>query len=571
LQLLRTLRGTLVCAVTVLALTLSVSQSVAHPSTPEHGLNESTYCTLWAGDTDDPNASEEWSATTDSETALCRLASETDVPLDAPPTAVEAWNRGDLRDFPATNASQSIHPPNATLRDGRFIEDAYTAIFAVQPSTRARIGPSERALYVARNGSVLGTVDYRIVVPANETTEDRRVEWALEEHMISETRVLIDGVVVSNESASPGRPLDHATELPYRITEDSGEHKLALEADISVVLEKRITECAVRENGTCTEWNTTVAAPNESVTVTDSVDVEPYALSVSGVRARYPDGDVGLLVSTKQLWLGYSIPTGDVRGVWRFYAARDTEWDRLHSTSADGQTSRHSPLHPLVVTAYPVESGPSITAGSSVRLLDTVGTTLQPPGLPETVHLDAIEEPYTASAALIVRTEATADETLRAHGIVRGVDTETNTSDFQTVSINESALSLDILNATNTTVTVHVRLVDADTDTPINTTDREGYVRVGDQRVNTSENGTVTTTLTRPTGGVVAQYEPDDWWRSAEPAYVGDSDVAYVRGTWLSALSALYNIGVALSVVLFGVFVIDRLTGWGVWPPWRRM
>lgn len=69
-----------------------------------------------------------------------------------------------------------MFPPHASRSDGLFIADAYTDIFAVHPSTKARLSPTEQPRYVATNGTLLGTVDYRVEVPADQSNVTRRVD-----------------------------------------------------------------------------------------------------------------------------------------------------------------------------------------------------------------------------------------------------------------------------------------------------------------------------------------------------------------------------------------------------------
>jgi hypothetical protein len=157
-----------------------------------------------------------------------------------------------------------------------------------------------------------------------------------------------------------------------------------------------------------------------------------------------------------------------------------------------------------------------------------------------------------------------------ADGLVRGVGVSVELDELREVPIHESDLELTILDATAETVTVEVSLTDAVTGEPIETTGRRGYVVLDGARVETDASGTAAVTIPRPMGGLSARFEPGPWW--PEPVgYVGDSDVVYVRGTVLHALNVIYEVGVPVALFLFGVFVIDRITGWHVWPPWRRM
>ncbi|WP_313696130.1 hypothetical protein [Halorarum halobium] len=534
----------------------------AHPQTStDHGVPEETFHKLWSGDqdraTDGANLSDG--------SAMEQLANGTDIPLDSPPRAVEQWNRGDLKEFPATNSSVSVYPPDAELTNGRFIREAYTEIFAVQPSTRARLSPSRQPLYVAPEGTLLGTVDYRVAVPTDDTSGDRRVYWSLESHQIEATKLLVDG---DEETRGGG---SHTPALSYSLEGYAGEkHQLRLQANISVQLRKEVEVCtAHNDEGDCTSWESSVSYPTESVTVTDSIEVTKYDLAVSGFIAEYPNGDLGLVVYKNQPWLGYQLPNGDVRGVWRFYSARDKDWDTLVYSSDDGQRTVHSPLHPLQVNAYPIETGPTPSPRRNMTILDVYGTSTSPPTLPSNVHLDVLRGPYTASYGIATR--AATDkwpESVRAWGLVRGVGAERPTDAFARIQIFESNLTLEVVNQSEDTVTVRVTLRNAKTGAPINTAKRGGYVVVNGERLNTSGNGTVMTTIARPPGGVSARYEPGHWWLNP-PGYTGDSDTVLLQGTVLQFVSTLFRIGVPVSLFLLAVFFVDRITGWRIWPPWR--
>jgi len=123
----------------LVASTAAVPVGAHPPNSTDHGVPEETFHKLWSGDQDGANLS--------NGSAVEQLGEGTDVPFDSPPRAVERWNRGDHQEFPATNSSVSIHPPDADLTSDQFIKEAYTEVFAVQPSTRARLSSSGRAAW----------------------------------------------------------------------------------------------------------------------------------------------------------------------------------------------------------------------------------------------------------------------------------------------------------------------------------------------------------------------------------------------------------------------------------------
>ncbi|WP_332900202.1 hypothetical protein [Haladaptatus sp. CMSO5] len=450
----------LIVLVAVFATSLTTTHSVGAPANEtDHGLSEATFHTLWSGDVDATNASTVQNLSGDA-AEMRELAAVTDIPFNSPPKAVEQWNRGDLQDFPETDAETSIHPPNATLSDGVFIKDAYVEIFAVQPSTRARLAPDDQPLYVAPNGSVLSTIDYRVERTMLDEASVERTGAQLLDHRIVETRLLVDGEV---EMTTEG---NHAAALSYESLSDypGEEHTLTVEADIAVELAPQSDSCAA---GSC-------SVRTETLTVRDDLAVTEYDLTVAGYRGVYPNGDLGLYVGKNYPWLGYSVPGGEVNGVWRFYSARDSEWDTLVSSTADGESVPNSSLQPLQVNAYPMETGPTAAPRNIVTIQGVYGEETNPPVLPANVHLDVLTEPYTASYALTTRTNTT-DHSLgnvTAHGLVRGVEAPLEEGAFIDIPIHESTLSLSVVNTTEETVTVEATLHDAKTNEPIATTER---------------------------------------------------------------------------------------------------
>lgn len=549
---------------------LGATQSVARPLEPtaaspadghDHGDNRS----LWSRDRDATNSS---ALRNQTGSATNALAATTDIPFNRPPEAVEHWNSDQLAAFPDFDRDASVHPPDATLHNGSTIRDAYTEIFTVQPSTDARLTPDRQPYYVAPSGTALATLDYRLRVPSDDDTGLDQVTWSLQSHAVREVRLLVDG---QREATANGT---RTPQLDYDLADDRGvNHTLTVEANLSVELERSHTWCTnATGGGNCTAWTSETTTVTETLTVTDSQSVTEYSLDLYGFYARYPDGDLGLAMFKTAPWLGYSLPEGQVNGVWRFYSARDPSWDRLVTTTAEGSTSDHSPIHPLQVSAYPIKTGPTASPADTVSILRVNGRQYQPPTLPATVDLDVLERPYQTSYNLMTRFE-TPDRELSdvtASGLVRGVQTDADPRMFEEVPIHRSNLTLTALNTTEQTATVRVSLHDVETGEPIETADSEGYVILAGERVQTGADGTVTTTIDRPAGAIDARFEPTEWWLR-QTAYVGDSDAVSVQGTALAVVTSLYRAGVPVGLFLLAAFLIDRITGLPVWPPWRGL
>lgn len=526
------------------------------PNSTDHGVNASTFPTLWSGDVD---GRVEFS---NDSGPRGQLAARTDVPFDSPPTAVARWNRGDHAEFPATNDSTSIHPPDASLTDGVVIKDAYVELFAIQPSTRVRLTPDDQPHYVAPNGTVRATVDYRLDRPP---VPNATVDW---EHRIDTVRLLVDGEVVDSSTGSHTPTLAYTFPDSYR----DGEHTITIEAEIEATPTVTALECN-NDNRTCTPGS---AVSAERLTVRDSVTVTPYDLTVSGFRARYPNGDLGLVLFKSKPWLGYRLPGGDVRGVWRFYTARDADWDTLVYSTDDGTATVNSTLVPLRVYAYPIETGPTPSPRGDVTIIDAFGDTREPPSLPSAVNLDVLTQPYTASFGLATRIDADrtttpfADDDIRTLGLVRGVSTTPSESAIIETPIDRANLTLSVVNRSDDSLTVHARLVASESGQPIGTRDRDGYLVIAGERFNTTVDGTVTATLPRQDGTVSGRFVPGPWWLE-DRGYTAASDAVYVDGTIIHFVQVLYRISVPVTLFFGAVFLIDRITGWHLWPPWRRL
>ena len=546
------------------------TQSVARPLdtsafSPDddhhHGDNRS----LWSRDRDTINRS---ALRNQTGSPTNSLAATTDIPFNRPPEAIEQHNREQLSKFPTTDDSSSVHPSGATLVDGRFIRDAYTEIFTFQPSTRARLTPDDQPQYVASQGELFATLDYRVTVPRDSMTTTDQVTWSLQSQKISELELLVDGRREAKQERT------RTPQFDYDLTDNPGtNHTLTVSANISVELKRQHDHCTnLTSAGNCTAWASRTTNVTEAVTVRDSRTVSEYRLSVFGFYARYPDGDLGLAMLKSEPWLGYTLPEGHVNGVWRFYSARDPSWDRLVTSAATNTTTEHSPMHPLEVSAYPIKTGPTASPAETVSILEVNGKQRDPPTLPSTVNLDVLEASYRTSFSLMTRFEtpnwSVSDVT--AHGLVRGVKTDVDPRMFEEVPIHRSNLTLDVVNTTDRTATVRVSLRDVETGDPIETAASEGYVRLAGERVQTGRDGTVTTTIDRPAGAIDARFEPTEWWLR-QTGYVGDSDTVSVQGTVLSVVTSIYRAGVPVGLFLLAVFLIDRITGLPIWPPWRGL
>ena len=555
----------IVCLCAILGTALPVA---GHPpETTDHGVSESAFRDLWSGD------EEQQTAATANTSAPEILRQTSDVPLDAPSKAAETWNRRDIAEMPETGQARAIHPEAATRTDGTYLKDVGIAIAGVTPSTKVMLSERRQPLYIAPNGTVLGTVDYRVAVPTGTDSPTRRTEWDVTSHEIQSVTLQIDGETVANTTT------DNAVRLNYRNRPRnvSGSQPLALQATVTAELTETIyrekTVCTtVNGNRTCRDyWTRRVETHDETVTVEQTRQVSVYDPTLSGYQTTYPDGDLGVVVFRSQPWYGLELPSGDIRGTWRFYVARDKEWDALSETDGETTTTRHSPVHPVQVYAYPIRTGTTRDAPRDITVLDSYGREFRAPDLGSSIALDSSTGTYEGSFGIAARAPSEdTEQPVRAIGLVRQSQTHLSPETTATLPVNRSDIGLTVQNTSADTVKVRVTLRDAATGVPIETATRDGYIQLDGERVNTTANGTVQATIPRQGSAITATYRPGDWWRTV-PGYVGDSATVSTGGTVLQYLHLLFTIAVQIGTLLLAGLLLDRITGWGFWPPWRGL
>jgi hypothetical protein len=318
-----------------------------------------------------------------------------------------------------------------------------------------------------------------------------------------------------------------------------------VEADIQVAL-KRIERTETRRcrpvNNTPTCWpdvDTNTTRPNETVTVSDSVDVEVYDLTAYQHYAEYPNGDVGVAIFQSRPWQGYTLGNEDrdrVRGVWRFYTARDTNWDTLTRATATEDTEVESEALPVYVHAYPSEIGPRAELETGPEIIEVWGFDNPSPEatIDSNVHVDVVSRQYTRSYGIAIRHDTVDRDALTVYGIVRGATAElVEPPDGSTRQLRESNLTVTVIEQTQSHATLRIELRDNETDNPIalelperwrsitGESPRRGYIEIAEQRVRTNLSGVAIVTVNDP-GFYTARYRPESWLGN-NPAYIEDS------------------------------------------------
>ncbi|SDR16978.1 hypothetical protein SAMN05216278_3880 [Halopelagius longus] len=507
-----------------------VTASPPRPGTEGNGLTENESATLWSRDADNYTSQEEYRQRYgDERTAIHQLANGTDITFKRPPATAATWTQNDFEDLKAGDSDTSVRPSHAALEDGVFIEDAHATVFAVQPSTRGHLESGETPLYIAPNGTMRGFVDYRVRVPNGSSSGNRTVEWSLTNHGIEKVRLKKDGETIARTDGS------HTPAIDYQI-DGEWSANLTLEAEIHVRLKKTIRTDVV--NGT----GVNLVYREETRNVSDSIDVEIYDLSAYPYYAEYPNGDAGVVIFQSRPWQGYTLTdegNASVRGIWRFYTARDSRWDTLVRSNLTDSAEVESDAIPVYVHAYPSRIGPRAEpVRDGPEIIDTWGTERPSPRgtIGENVTIEVVNQSYETTYGVAVRTENVDRDALHVAGIVRGENASiVEPTDGSERQLHDSNLSVELLQQNQSQATFRIELRDNQTGAPIVLNDssrrypiggslREGYITIANREVETNTSGVAIVTISEP-GIYTAEYHPGSWL-GHNPAYVGHTATA---------------------------------------------
>jgi len=525
-----------------------VAADPPRPGTEGNGLTENESATLWSRDADNYISQEEYRQRYgENRSAVHQVANGTDITFKRPPATAATWTRNDFDNLDAGAPDTSVHPPHADLEDGVFIEDAHATIFAVQPSTRGHLESGEAPLYIAPNGTMRGFVDYRVRVPNGSSSGNTTISWSLTEHEIEEVRLKKDGETIAERDGA------HTPALDYQI-EDAWSANLTLEAEISVRLKKTVRT----DLGDRTDVDITYRT--ESRNVSDSIAVEIYDLSASPYYAEYPNGDAGVAIFQSRPWQGYTLTEDGetrVRGIWRFYTARNTNWDTLVQSNRTDSATVQSDAIPVYVHAYPSRIGPRAEpVRDGPELIETWGTDRPSPvgTIGENINIDIVNQSYTTTYGVAVRAENVDRKALQVAGIVRGVNASiAEPGRGSERQLRRSNLTVGVIKQNQSQATLRVELRDNQTGAPITLdesrqypiggTARNGYITVADQRVETNASGVAIVPIDEP-GIYTARYHPGSWL-GHNPAYVSDTATArwHSLGTIDGWFAFLFEVG----------------------------
>ncbi|WP_175416506.1 hypothetical protein [Natrinema versiforme] len=527
---------------------------------PDHGVNESRFYLLWSEDTDQENlSSDDFAANASSSAEFTqRLSRSTDYLFDDPIEDVEQWNRGDFGEYTAGDAATSVHPESADLEDGRYIKDAHASIFAVQPSTVLQSG-TESTTYIAPEGEVLATADYRVEVPDDRESGPVREEWSLEE-------AELDGVDLQAAGQQLDSNISHRSTLEYSGL--SGDPTLTVAVDISAQLrhERRTCDEYNESADSCDgSWETELTHPSDQLTVTDSRNTTVNQIdTATGTQTTFETDDeqTGAVVHPSTIWSVIEIDDGTrVRGNWRFYSAGDAGWQTMVSRTETGTTRANSTVRPAQLYAVPMQAEPDVSSGATetveppLEIEDAWGSEHAGPSLAEAIDVTPVDQYVNSSSVALQSESITADsfDTVTVHGIVRGQSQTVSLADDGIV--RETNLNLTVLEDDYSGVVVEATVTENATGEPVTT----GRVEVGNQSAPLNASGMARLHLEeRPSLLVEGTYVAEDWWRT-ETMYATAEDRAkappkypqFAQLVQLALVTLLWFLPVALAVYGF--------------------
>jgi len=324
--------------------------------------------TLWSRDADNYISQEEYRQRYgEDRTSVHQLANGTDITFKRPPATAATWTRNDFEDLDAGGSDTSVHPPPARIPRRRCVHRGRPCDSVCGPAVDSG-SPQIRRNPTLHRTEWDNTWVRRLPRPCSKREFLRRTGPS--SGRLLKTRSRRFGC---RKTRRPSRGTDgtHTPAIDYQITDDWSA-TLSLEAEIHVRLKKTIrTDVG---NGT----NVDVVYREETRNVSDSVDVEIYDLSAYPYYAEYPNGDAGVAIFQSRPWQGYTLTdegNASVRGVWRFYTARNTNWDTLVRSNRTDSAEVESDAIPVYVHAYPSRIGPRAEpVRDGPEIIDTWGT-----------------------------------------------------------------------------------------------------------------------------------------------------------------------------------------------------
>jgi hypothetical protein len=275
-----------------------------------------------------------------------------------------------------------------------------------------------------------------------------------------------------------------------------------------------------------------------------------------------------MAVALDQPWQALTEPSEDgslVRGVWRFYTARDPRWDRLVRHGGRGPSTRGSPARPVAVHAFPARAAVETTPGRlGARIADSWGPTRRSPvgALPDSVTVGVTTERYPSPAALELTVPGRpSPTTVGVRGIVNG--SHQTVQPATSLHLRPTSLQTSWHDASEGPRRLRITVEEARTGESIETGGRPGrgfddrpdrtrHVVIVDGREHALDEDGGVTVWVAPSSPATVRYRPASWTRP--PAYEPTVKTVYPPAQWRHRRWRALGL-VALVVVVVAILI----------------
>jgi len=543
------------------------------------------------------------------------VGNSTDITYTAPPDTYQDWNRHEISNFSVGGDDTSRYPAKADTVDGKWIRDAHSTKFWVSPSTRAHLSDDQTVLYTAKEGTVYGIVDYRVVSPPDDTdgSDGVKKERSLVSHSI-ENVCLIQGLT-TDQIESKSDPCDDSlfvvAEETENLTHPSIEYQddatgnrtyhlvaeISSEIEVVTHVEEDYEDCtrSVKPDGSITTNCVTKThfVKDDTSTISDKTITtdrwEARIYDTQGFTVATTQRDNGTLVhavSRNYPWAGINVSGTRFSTDWRFYTHRSPGWDEV-TTASNGGSSTTSEFEtvPVKTYAYPSTQGTTRISHSDTEKVFLSGRfrgenrTSPVSRVNESVAVSiamnnsaATTPSYQPLRAVQIHSYSQNIENVQMRGLVRGESLNiSRTANSFEAENKETEMTASVLDSNETHVVVNITLQTTDGD-PVDLRKREGEIVLpnGDSVV-TDQDGSISVVFEGPHNGRV-NFEPGVWYgrdvayESSYARYSAPGPLTSVNGFIAVFLSLMSVFGPVLGTL----YLLDGTVGIDTWPPHRK-
>ncbi|AHG05143.1 hypothetical protein HALDL1_04170 [Halobacterium sp. DL1] len=191
-------------------------------------------------------------------------------------------------------------------------------------------------------------------------------------------------------------------------------------------------------------------------------------------------------------------------------------------------------------------------------------------------------EAYTRADHIVLHSESPTELEGRIRTLTANESLPIHTAGLPVREIRETSLEVNVVEHTATETLIDVTLTETRTGNPLPRS--AGTLTVEGAPVGIPRTGDARVRIPREDGVITARFEPKAWWdttdttdgkettgREESPGFGASRDRVYAEATSLDILGVSSGLVLPVSLFLLGVFLIDRITGWRIWPPWRGL